>query len=427
MEVRGGHLKKGFRGRGARPAPFISKIFWFGYKNLFSRVIKSFCREKNLGGWTAGFTLIELIVVVAISAIVSVGGFLILYKYSASQNLKLATGEITAVLRNTQEMSVTQKNGKQWAVRFSNSTSSGQVFRTWSGLSFASSTADQTYKLRTGVNFGNPAVGKDIDVIFSPITGELSQNQIITLLAGTAGSTVSDIIVNPFGKVTTRKEDGLVGYWHFDEGTSTIAYDNSGYGNNGTLYNTPTWQTSVNCKEGGCMGFNGSNNFVDMGKKDVLYGASSATWSAWIKPTTLPVQWSSIITSWNDPTSHTWVFDTYGTGIALHLKLQGDSDYPPSYIVNSLGLSVGQWQYVVATFDGNASSNHIKFYINGLLVYQTNKTSVGNKIANGLVDNLKIGTDRITTAPFNGQIDNVRIYNRALSATEILQMYNDLR
>jgi hypothetical protein len=47
---------------------------------------------------------------------------------------------------------------------------------------------------------------------------------------------------------------GLVGYWKFDEGSGTTANDSSGYGNNGTLYNSPTWTTG---KVGGALSFNG--------------------------------------------------------------------------------------------------------------------------------------------------------------------------
>jgi prepilin-type N-terminal cleavage/methylation domain-containing protein len=50
-----------------------------------------------------------------------------------------------------------------------------------------------------------------------------------------------------------RNAYGLVGYWTFDEGSGTTAYDYSGYNNHGTLINGPTWQSGSNCKVGGCL------------------------------------------------------------------------------------------------------------------------------------------------------------------------------
>ncbi|MEW6617210.1 MAG: LamG-like jellyroll fold domain-containing protein [Patescibacteria group bacterium] len=368
----------------------------------------------------SAFTLIELIVVVAISAVISVGGFFTIYKYQAAQNIKLALGEIVAVARNTQEMSVTQKNGKQWGIRFSNSVADGQLFRTWSGSSFASSSPNQTYKLRSGVNFGNPATGKDIDVIFSAISGEVSQNQIITLLAGSSGSTVGDVVVNTLGKVTTRREEGLVGYWHFDEGTSTLAYDNSGYGNNGTLYNTPTWQGSINCKAGGCLDFNGTNQYTRVSSNTTLDLAGVGTVAAWIK---IPSSWSGSLypnvvskganAGWDTDGWSLYAFGPASNAIGVGFR-NGGTTLNVAF-TNSLK---DQWIHIVGVWNGSM----VYIYQNGVL-----KNSTGQAI------NPPSTSSPVTIARdnggqyFDGLIDEVRIYNRALTATEILQMYNDIK
>src|SRR2546425_6303786 len=56
---------------------------------------------------------------------------------------------------------------------------------------------------------------------------------------------------------------GLVGYWPFDENSGNSTLDLSGNGNNGTLINSPTWTTKT-CKFANCLGFDGSNNYVQM-------------------------------------------------------------------------------------------------------------------------------------------------------------------
>ncbi len=60
------------------------------------------------------------------------------------------------------------------------------------------------------------------------------------------------------------RDPSLVGYWSFDEGSGTIAYDRSGKGNNGTLFNGPTWQTGSNCIKGGCLSFDGVDDYVEV-------------------------------------------------------------------------------------------------------------------------------------------------------------------
>jgi hypothetical protein len=72
---------------------------------------------------------------------------------------------------------------------------------------------------------------------------------------------------------------GLVGYWPFDEGTGTIAYDKSGNNNNGTLLNGPTWTSG---KVGGALSFDGVNDYVNVGTSTILKNiTSSITMSTW--------------------------------------------------------------------------------------------------------------------------------------------------
>ncbi|MBW1744694.1 MAG: DUF2341 domain-containing protein, partial [Deltaproteobacteria bacterium] len=201
------------------------------------------------------------------------------------------------------------------------------------------------------------------------------------------------------------------GIWHLSEdpsGTSPQMKDSTANANHGATGGFMTSDDQVAGRVDGALSLDGTDDRVDMGKKDILSGASAATWEAWVHPETLG-SWKSIITSWNDPTSHTWAFDLYNDGLALHLKTTGDGDYPPDYRPTGLGIATNNWYHVVATFDGDAPSGHIKFYVNSELRAQYNKANVGTTIASGTTDNLKIGVDRVTTAPFQGIIDEVRV------------------
>ena len=79
------------------------------------------------------------------------------------------------------------------------------------------------------------------------------------------------------------QSEGLVGWWSFDEGSGTIAYDRSGNNNNGTLINGPTWTQG---KVGGALSFDGVDDYVVVPHNSTLNITSSITIMAWIKPQT---------------------------------------------------------------------------------------------------------------------------------------------
>ena len=80
---------------------------------------------------------------------------------------------------------------------------------------------------------------------------------------------------------------GLVGYWSFNEGTSTLATDFSGNGNSGTLYDNSSW---TNGRFGKALLFDGSGDYVDLGAPPSLnlQSANKFTLSAWVMPTSDP-------------------------------------------------------------------------------------------------------------------------------------------
>ena len=214
---------------------------------------------------------------------------------------------------------------------------------------------------------------------------------------------------------------GLVGEWAFDGGYGTTAYDTSGYGNHGSFGGDPQW-TFVG-KQGKALVFDGSDDYVDCGNIDILGGSSQATWSAWVKPIgSGESTWQSIITTWNDPTN-TWVFDLRYQGMAVHLKTDAGTTAYYCYDGESgcsNFITYGEWTHVAATFNNGA----LIIYANG--VEQKSFSPVGNTIAyKGSNEKLLIAGDRDgNVANFNGTIDEVRIWDRALSAEEIKGLYN---
>ena len=188
---------------------------------------------------------------------------------------------------------------------------------------------------------------------------------------------------------------GLVGYWSMDEGTSTIAHDFSGNKNNGTINGTATW---ISGKLGKALSFNGSTN-VDMGTG--MAGTFPAmTISAWVNPSSF-ASWRAIVQTANAGDRALYLQDN-------HVQLYSSC--------NSTGtVSSTGWTFVTATIDG---SDNIIYYING-------SSSGGcNSGSHRVVEYLHIsGINTGDSENFVGSIDEVRVYNRALSAAEVLALY----
>ena len=224
----------------------------------------------------------------------------------------------------------------------------------------------------------------------------------------TPGSPVT-IGIKPILLENVAASTGPVAWWKFDETSGTIASDSSGNNNTGTLINGPVF---VSGRINNALSLDGINEFVDAANPTSLQITGRLTVSAWINTKTgdgVPVSkynFSNNTRSWRLYVTPTNIlaFTVSSDGVAAQ-----DLQSPTS-------ISLNTWQYITATYDGA----RITLYINGTSVASTPYTAgLFNSSAHVIVgDNANGGN------PFNGQIDDVRIYNRALSATEVSALYN---
>ncbi|MEK7089623.1 MAG: LamG domain-containing protein, partial [Patescibacteria group bacterium] len=201
-------------------------------------------------------------------------------------------------------------------------------------------------------------------------------------------------------------DPSLVGYWTFNEGSGATSTDVSGHGNNGAWNGTlgSQWVTG---KVGAYAGqFNGTDNKVTSGNITV---GTNMTISIWIYKNTSTVQNSFF----SNRSGFGQVY--FGLYQPMQVFLYNNNGSPPGIFSASNAVQIGQWQYIVATSDGLT----IKFFVNGLLIYTTNQTRNASTGAVGIGWDPAIGTEF-----WDGRIDDVRIYNRVLSAAEILALYN---
>jgi len=205
---------------------------------------------------------------------------------------------------------------------------------------------------------------------------------------------------------------GLVGYWKFDEGSGTTASDSSGYGNTGTLStgaSTPGWTTG---KVGGALSFDGVDDYVGLPEPPAAStNINTGSVFAWIKTPNAGTGYQGIVVK------------QFAYGMFLVDNIFGIYDWVSGWRSSGVNLADNLWHFVGFTFeniDAAAPSNNAKLYLDGEL-----KVTVTLKLQNhneGIV--IGAGNNPGVSQFFNGLIDEVRIYNRALSAAEISAIYN---
>ncbi|MFH1161788.1 MAG: LamG-like jellyroll fold domain-containing protein [Candidatus Jorgensenbacteria bacterium] len=364
---------------------------------------------------SAGFTLTELLIVIAISTIISVVGFVSLGNYRGRQAVQSAVDEVGAVIRATRQRSMTQEGGGRWGVHFSNSSTSVSSYTAFRGYTYATGTVDRQYALPSNISFSNPFVSSTYDVVFPPLTGSVPERKVLSVVSGRGSAPVGDLVLQLPGTVVSRLEDGLVGYWHLDENASTTVYDASGRGNNSTASGT-TWISGTNCKAGSCLSFGGANSYVSVADNaNLSVESGSFTVSLWVYPNV--VQQQVLLFKGNPNMSNGYILVMNRFGSDITLTKGGVVDQQISYTFQS-----GRWYNIVAV---QPKGGNVTYYINGQLISSYSNTS-NYSSSSGWP--LYIGdADTYFANKFNGFIDEVRIYNRALSASEILNQYNDLK
>jgi hypothetical protein len=181
--------------------------------------------------------------------------------------------------------------------------------------------------------------------------------------------------------------------------------DLSGNNNTGTLQNSPTYSSS----NGGILTFNGSNQYTTFNSPvNIPIGNSNYTISVWFNAANLG---SNGFVGWGN-------YGTTNQVNALRLSATGFIHYwwGNDLSVNT-ALSINTWYNVVARFDGT----NRQLWLNNVLIGGDTPGSSHN-VPNA--NNLTIGTTNVNEY-FNGKISNVEIYNRAISDSEIAELYND--
>jgi chitodextrinase len=211
---------------------------------------------------------------------------------------------------------------------------------------------------------------------------------------------------------------GLVGDWKLDEESGTIAADRSGTGLNGALSGTGvTWATG---KTGGGLTFNGSSGQATVANASAISFTGSFSLAAWIKPSALS-GYQTVLHKGSSTGCSYWL-QTAGNQISGGISTSSSCNSFNEHRTTTANLAVNTWYHVSVVFDSAATS--FKIYLNGNLILNQTESARPVVISEALV----FGQSSCSSCGFErwrGVMDGIRLYNRALSAQDALDVYND--
>jgi hypothetical protein len=266
----------------------------------------------------------------------------------------------------------------------------------------------------------------------------LSQSEITSFYNGGTGQAICSGVCPA----------GLVSYWPFNEGSGTTTADSKN-GNDGTIQGGVSWTTG---KIGNGLDFPGSGsdgyvdvgivdafpNFIDLGTFDVA--GSDITILAWFKADDFGVNDARIISKATGTAEddHFWMLSTRGVGgqgaapyrMRFRVDLGGStvtlidgSDPSSSSLTDTeptqIDLATNTWYFVAAVYDGST----MKIYLNGQLI--ANAAQAGTRETSTTAEVWMGDNPNTDFRPFDGIIDEVAVFDRALTQEEIEELYNN--
>ena len=235
-----------------------------------------------------------------------------------------------------------------------------------------------------------------------------------TFAAGNGAHSLTAVARDGAGNTTTSSgvsvtvqntaSPGLVGAWAFDEGSGTTVADQSGKGNNGSVANG-IWVTGG--KFNSALSFNGSNTLVTVPDSATLDLTAGMTVEAWVRPS-IGGGWRTAVVK-EQPGN--LVYGIYANTNINRPRQRCSSAARHASSTAPAPCRSAVWSHLAATYDGTT----LRLYVNGT---QVSQLAQSGPIATSNSP-VRIGGNSVWGEHFNGLIDEVRIYNRGLSATEI--------
>lgn len=232
-----------------------------------------------------------------------------------------------------------------------------------------------------------------------------------------------EVVIYDVTSIVSDLTDNLAAWYRFDEGSGAIALDSSRNKLNGTI----TTATYTSGRFGDALDFNGVSGMAAVTDNTAIQNVfdGGGSFSAWIYPNSDGENsLGRIIDKSQGVVRGPIFYVTNDDGTNAYLKFYHVfSGGNGSWVTTSKEITLNKWNHVIVTYDSNSASNDPTLYINGGAVAITEDlTPVGTRVSDAGAD-LYIGNRSADNRTFDGIIDDVRLYTKILSQTEIDGLY----
>ncbi|MHC4148426.1 MAG: LamG-like jellyroll fold domain-containing protein [Planctomycetota bacterium] len=271
-------------------------------------------------------------------------------------------------------------------------------------LDEATATDISNYSISPGITIYSATLEQDLRTVVLTTSDHVEGVEYVLTVNG-----VKDVAGNPIlgATQTYQYNSGLIGYWKLDDGSGTNAADSSGNNHTGLFINTPAWTTG---RIDGAVSFDEDNDAIEIaiGGLDANHG-TIALWAYAEDLSATRYFFGHTIASWSNRIQ--LYADQGGLGLGL-----GDA-HATATDIDVLALQT--WYYIALTWDGANYS----VYVNG--IEKASGSYTGLASLNTIADIGNTGNASYRSQAFNGIIDEVRLYGRALTADRVLELYNE--
>jgi len=204
-----------------------------------------------------------------------------------------------------------------------------------------------------------------------------------------------------------------IAWYRFDETSGTTAADSSGSGRNASLVNGPTW---VGGRLNNAVDLNGGSQHVSL-PAGIVNGLNDFSIATWVRLDSTG-SWRRLFDFGSNITTNMFLTPNNGSTIRFAITTSGAGG--EQQINGTSALSTGMWHHVAVTKSGGTG----RLYVDGVQVGQNTGMSL-SPASLGSTTNNWIGRSQYSgDAYLDGQVDDFRIYNRALSAAEVQGLFN---
>jgi hypothetical protein len=240
----------------------------------------------------------------------------------------------------------------------------------------------------------------------------LSSSEVSALASGGATPTPTNTPVGPTNTPTNTPtpSQGPMVWYEFNQSSGTTASDSSGNGQNATLVNGPTWVSGI---IGNAVNLDGSNDYVSM-PSGVVSSLTNFSIATWVRLDSIS-NWSRVFDFGTGTTVNMFLTPQNGSTGAVRFAITTSGNGSEQQITGSSALPTGTWTHVAVTKSGNTG----RLYVNGSQV-GSNSSMTLSPSSLGSTNQNWIGRSQYSADPYlDGQVDDFRIYNRALSSSEV--------